>query len=183
MHPKFLDCRLVHLEYDKDLQGEEKRKQQIKAKQELLANLMISFNLSGGEIVSNTILTKDQKWYFSTTHIPGSTMVFIAKWPVGIDCICKSQVPENWQELASLHMSATEKEFVKDEQSFMQVWASKEAFFKCLYNATGFAPDFDVWKMEPNGVNYIYKLGDSIYECNKGTSPKDQVIVVCNKRV
>lgn len=79
MGRSFLDCRLVHKDYDKNLEGAQKRKMQEQSKNELLANFIKSFNLTNAIIQDSNIVSDKATWHFSVTHARGTTMIFIAK--------------------------------------------------------------------------------------------------------
>ena len=184
MGRSFLDCRLVHKDYDKNLVGTEKRKVQTDSKNELLSNFIKSFNLQNAIICNNQIVTDKQKWYFSVTHPRGSTMIFIAKWFVGLDAQANSDVPTNYKEIASKHFSSSERAWFETHQDplfFLLLWVSKESFYKCYFNEYGKAPDFNTWKLIEVRNNLAYTDGKDTYECQKGIGGNTYTFTVCAK--
>lgn len=184
MKRSFLDCRLVHKDYDKNLEGTEKRNMQTNCKNELLANFIKSFNLTNAIIKDYDIISDKDTWHFSVTHARGTTMIFIAKWFVGLDCQANVDVPNNYKELAQSHFSETEKQWFNghsDPLQFLWLWVSKESFYKCYFNEFKKAPDFGEWKLIEYRNNLAYTNGKDTYECQKGIGGNTYTFTVCAK--
>lgn len=184
MKKSFLDCRLLHIDYDTHLCGEEKRKAQTDAKNKLLAEFISSFNLTNAIIKNNTIISDKDKWYFTTTHARGTTMVYFSKWVAGIDCIATIDIPNNWNELADKHFTIDEKNWLNAnsiKENFGKIWAAKEALFKCYFNEHATEINFSEWKLKVENRQFIYTNNNEIYICNQGTSDEQYIFFVCEK--
>jgi len=184
MKKSFLDCRLLHLDYDKHLVGEEKRKMQIDSKNRLLSEFIKSFALDNAIIKDNKIVADNQTWHFSTTHARGTTMVYFAKWESGIDCIATIDIPGNWQELANKHFTKQELEWLdehSDSISFAKLWTAKESLFKCYFNIHGEEINFNEWKLESKNRQFIYSKNKESFVCSQGTSDDYYIFFVCEK--
>lgn len=184
MKRSFLDCRLLHIDYDKHLCGEEKRKIQTEAKNKILAEFISSFGLNNAIIKGNTIISDKDKWFFTTTHAKGATMVYFSKWPAGIDCIATIDIPNNYFELIEKHFTYEEVKWLQTNNSkdnFAKLWTAKEALFKCYFNIYQTEINFSEWKVEIKEREIIYSKNNEIFVAQQGTSDKEYIFYICER--
>jgi len=180
------DQRLWHKDYDDNLTGLELRSQQNKAKKELVDEFVANYDINPKSLDKYSM--KDNQgntWYYSTTHAKGTTMIMFAKWPIGIDCQANDSVPDDYLDLSKYHFNETEKEWLdkhNDPLFFLELWVSKEAFYKCYYIEKGIAPDFNQWKLIEKYGNLAYKCGNDIYQCQKGIGGNKYTFTICYKK-
>lgn len=185
MRPSFLDCRLIHKDYDKNLKGLAKRDKEVASKKQLLDNFINSFKIANAKIGNYVITSSNyEPWYFSVSHARGTTMIFIAKWFVGIDVLANCDVPDNYLEIANKHFSSSELAWFNTHNSkvgFAELWTAKESFYKCYFNQFNKAPDFNNFKLITIGNNLAYSNKKTTYECKKGIGGNYYSFAVCSQ--
>lgn len=72
-------------------------------------------------------LSKEKE--FNISHSKGAVVLVIDEVPVGIDIELIRPVDEKLQDYIS---STEEKEYIKDEQTFYEVWTNKESLLKAI---------------------------------------------------
>jgi len=180
------DMRLWHKDYDDNLTGKKLRAQQNKAKKELVDEFVKTFG-----IIKKTLSEFSMKdnqgntWYYSTTHAKGTTMIMFAKWPIGIDCQANDSVPYDYLDISKYHFNKSERAWLKkhnDPLFFLELWVSKEAFYKCYFIEKQKAPYFNKWRLITKHGNLAYTNGKQIYGCEKGIGGNKYTFTICFKR-
>jgi len=180
------DLRLWHKDYDDNLSGIKLRNQQTKAKKELVDEFVSNYGIIKKSVKKFSM--KDNQgnaWYYSTTHAKGTTMIMFAKFPIGIDCQANDSVPTDYLDLVKYHFNKSEKQWLakhNDPLFFLELWVSKEAFYKCYFMTYNKAPDFNKWKLKTIRGNLAYTNGKQIYGCEKGIGGNKYTFTICFKK-
>ena len=113
-------------------------------------------------------LSRDK--YFNISHKDQYLVFVIDEVPVGVDIEHLKPVKDG---LINFIASEEEKAYIKDEQSFYEIWTSKEAITKA--NGKGIKQKIDTIPSLP--LNNIHAFEEKTY-CNRTTLFKDYVITV-----
>ena len=117
-------------------------------------------------------LSKDK--FFNISHKDQYLVFVIDEVPVGVDIEHLKPVKEG---LINFIASEEEKMYIKDEQSFYEIWTSKEAITKA--NGKGIKQKIDTIPSLP--LNDIHTFEGKTY-CNRTAVFKDYVITVSREK-
>ena len=113
-------------------------------------------------------LSRDK--YFNISHTHGVVALVIDTVPVGVDI---EQIRKYDEDVKRFISSPEESQYIKDDQSFFEVWTNKEALAK----ADGLGLREDVKKIPSLPINAVHEYHNHIY-LNKTINYDNYVITV-----